>query len=57
MKSHTFSKNEASFRSKFLQLSRSSEFRFGELQTDPLTEITDTLMKKATSKAKPLSII
>lgn len=54
---HTPSKKEALFKSKSLQLSLSSGFRFEELQTAPLTEITDTLMRNATDRAKPLSII
>lgn len=56
-KTHTLSRKDASFKSKFLQLSESCGFRFEELQTSPLTEITDTLMRKATIRANPLSII
>ena len=56
-RSHTLSKKEALFKSKSLQLAWSSGVVFEELQTAPLTEIIDTLMRKATIKAKPLSII
>lgn len=45
--SHTLSRKEAWFKSKSLHFDWSSGFKFEELQTAPLTEITATLMKKA----------
>eukprot|EP01018_Ginkgo_biloba_P031186 Gb_39423 [translate_table: standard] len=51
-----FSRKEALLRSKSSQLLLSSATKFGELQTAPLTEITDMLIKNATLKANALSM-
>lgn len=56
-RSDTFSRKEALFKSKSLQLFWSSGFKSEELQTAPLTEITDTLMRNAIIRANALSII
>lgn len=56
LQSHTLRRKEALFKSKSWQLFWSTGFKLDELQTAPLTEITDTFMKNATSRAIPLSI-
>lgn len=52
----TLRRKEAELSVILLHLSRLSFDIFDELQTEPVTEMTATLIRNATNKANPLSI-
>ena len=52
----TLRRKEAEFRVMSSHLSRLSFDIFGELQTEPVTDMTAILIRNATNKANPLSI-